>query len=408
MFKGFSFISILSVFFLLSAVFLLSGCEQSATSTDSSINETFTATNTECQTCPELSNIAESLSSSELAPSFVTSIQDYLLRAQTNASSQVILPIEFHIRGFCTNPETLDIARIEESYISEFEGIASALQPCADNCKISINEAEYCALDTLLQGQSKEWPQMSEAFQNATILLQGAGQWQRSISSQSNVFLSGAISAASFGLNARFSDLTRNNSITEAKTEFSLATQELYELGSALQALAWAGLGNEEVKLIGDRLVKLSQEVEVIDAEIQLALTRAQVLEPLQRSQLAKRVIDALIELSFIERSLLTSAEAITPSVPNTSANANINLGPNITDLQAAIDCFTRLSLNTAIVPEFAIVVRDELQSCRSFSNCPISKSMDTPPLSNVIERMLKNQTKAEKLMLSIRKATCR
>ncbi len=387
--------------FVASAVIWLGGCEPDNDKANNSKIDTVAIV---CEDCPSLNKFTQILDRSNLEASWIEEVKTYMNKSRIPKAS---LPIEFSVRDFCNDPASQEFNQLQESYIAQFEQIAAARQSCTADCTININSAEYCAFDALLTRQDKEWPQISLALQNADILLQGADQSQRSIVAQVNMTMNGAAMAAQSGLTDNFEILLGNKTTKSDDVELSLAVKELFELGTALQAMYWAKLGNKQVGDAGNRLVALSSKIETIGAETQLALNRAEVLAPLRRQQLAKRNIDAVLELQSIKNILLSAKNSAPLLRPDTSANANNPAAGNSVIMQAAAKCFAKLSLNTAIAHEFGQVIQSELQSCRSFAPCQAAAAGDSKNLSNIIEHNLNSKAKTEKLMLSVRKAIC-
>ncbi len=387
--------------FVASAVIWLGGCEPV---TDKASNSKTDVGAIVCEDCSSLNRFTQILDSSDLESSWIEEVKTYISKSRMPEAS---MPPEFSIREFCDDPASQEFNQLQESYIAQFEQIAAARQSCTADCTININSAEYCAFNALLTRQDKEWPQISLAFQNADILLQGADQSQRSIMAQVNMTMNGAAMAAQSGLTHNFEILLGNKTAKSDDVELRPAVKELFELGTALQAMYWARLGNEQIRDVGNRLVALSREIETIGAETQLALSRAEVLAPFHRQQLAKRNIDAVLELQAIKNILLAAKNPAPLSQPDTSANANNPAAGNSVTMQAAAKCFAKLSLNTAIAHEFGQIIQSELQSCRSFAPCPATPDNNLKDLSSIIEHNLKSRAKAEKLMLSVRKAIC-
>jgi len=385
---------------------LISGCKP-ATSQESQQAE-ITSLNTECLVCQDLAEMDALASNSSSNGEFIGDIKEYISAASADKQYTQLMPIVFSIHGFCQNEDVKQIFGLQDNYIAEFEKIAKSIQSCTKVCNIKLNEAEYCATRNMLHYKKQDWATMSEAFQSAAFLLQNADLNQRTAAVEVALALEGLLSTAQNSLTSSFTGLFDEQMPENSSLELKLVSRELYELGIGLQALHWAGLSDANGQKIGGYLIDLSSEISAIEADTYTATTRAKLLEPKERLRLAKRVIAARALLSMANHSLLNSADmSQQPTGPNTQANANNHLAANGIALQTAVDCFTRLAVETSIMPEFSNIVLDELESCRSFSACP-NLSIADNYFSTKIERASSIYAKDEKLMLSVRNAVCK
>ncbi len=364
--------------------------------------------NTKCPVCQNLENLDEIISKSNSEDEFVASVKEYISATHTDKQYAQLTPIVFSIHGFCENEDVKQIFGLQDDYIAEFEKIAGNIQLCTETCNIKLSEAEYCSVETMLRYNAQDWSGMSEAFQSAAFLLQDADLNQRTTASEINLMLEGVLAAAQNSLTSSFAGLFGTPMSESPNVELELVNRELHEIGTGLQALHWVGLSNDNGQKLGEHLVSIAREIPAIEADTYSATTRAKMLEPHERLSLAKRTVAATALLSLVKQSLSKSADiSQQPTAPNTQANANNNLATNSAELQAAVDCFTRLSVETSVMPEFSKIISAELEACRSFSACP-TLSIKDKDFSTKIKRVSTIYTKDEKLMLSVRNAVCK
>jgi len=385
---------------------LMSGCKP-ATSQESQQTE-IQPENTGCLVCKDLEKLDALASKSNSDDEFIDGVKEYIGEVRTDKQYAGPTPIVFSVHGFCENEDVQQLFGLQDNYIAEFETIAENIQSCTEVCNIKLNEAEYCTVGNMLSYNKQDWSEMSAAFQSAAFLLQDADLNQRTTATEVNLVLEGILTAAQNSLTSSFAGLFGAPMSENPSVELELVIRELHELGIGLQALYWAGLSNGNGQKLGGNLIWLSKEIAAIETDTYTATTRAKLLEPNDRLDLAKRTITASALLSLVKQSLSESADmSLQPTGPNTQANANNPLATNSIELQAAGDCFVRLSVETSVMPEFSKIVLAELEACRSFSACPVM-TIKGKDFSTKIKRVSSIYAKDEKLMLSVRNAICK
>jgi len=385
---------------------LMSGCQPAISQED--LQTEIRPLSTECLVCQDLVTLDLLASKSNNDDGFVEGVKGYITEVGTDKQYFQLTHITFSIHGFCENEDVKQIFGLQDNYIAEFEKIAENIQSCSEACNIKLNEAEYCSMGNMLSYNVRDWLAMSDAFQSAAFLLQDADLNQRTTATEINLVLEGAITAAQNSLTSSFAGLFGAPMPENPSVDLKLAIRELHELGIGLQALHWAGLSSDNGQKLGGHLIWLSKEIVAIENDTFTATTRARLLEPNDRLDLAQRTITATARLSLVRQSIFKSAEmSQQPTGPNTQANANNPLATNSIELQAAADCFTRLSVETSVMPEFSKIISAELQACRSLSSCPVVNIKDKD-FSTRIGRVTSIYAKDEKLMLSVRNAICK
>jgi len=385
---------------------LISGCK-SATSQESQQTE-IQPLNTECLVCQDLEKLNKLASKSNNDDVFVKGVKNYIAEVGSDKQYAQPTPIIFSIHGVCENEDVKQISVLQNNYIAEFKKISEIIQSCTDVCNIKFNEAEYCAMGSMLNFNEQDWPEMSDAFGMAALLLANADSYQTTTAAEINLMFEGVLTHAQTSLTSSFAGLFGTPMPENPSVDLKLAIRELYELGIGLQALHWAGLSNDNGQKLGGHLISLSREIAAIESDIYMATTRAKLLEPNDRLSLAKRTITATAQLSLVKQSLSKSADiSQQPTGPNTQANANNPLATNSLERQYAGTCFTFLSIETSVMPEYSKVVLAELEACSSFSACPVVNIKDED-FSTRIERVTSIYAKDEKPMLSVRNAICK
>ncbi len=362
----------------------------------------------ECLICEDMKGFAETLHPSGNTPAWRDTLPAFITDLMKKPKYTKAVLLKFDIHDVCRAPNITNLLMLPGAYIQHYEILMTGTQACAQSCNISINTAEYCALNTALSFQISAWPRLSDAFADTAILLDMAGQSDQPVIAQFNVLLDGAAREALRYLEQAMKNLEENTPPVSNDPGFTLAKKELFEAGNILQVLHWTGMAGMTAKAHGKELISLSQALSVLNADLDLALNRAKVLEPKDRRTLAKRIIVLAADIAVIRQSVVRSVQTLRQRKPNTNANATNPLAENALNLGAAGTCLNSLAIETSLVPEFGKMVKDELNACRSFDGCsnrPLSASaMD---LQELVERIEANIAKDEKIALAVSQKIC-
>ncbi len=385
---------------------LLTGCEPSKPDINSAPNAKASDVSS-CLICDDLESLKTAISSPAGESELKDHLKTYTSNLETNFDYAKPLKVNFNIHDFCNAQNVQDILSLPDIYIPKYDAAVGKIQACPSDCNIKINEAEYCEFGNMMTFQTQAFPVLSDAFQNASILLGTSDQSNQSVTYQLDILLSGAVGDAQSSLKENLRSLL-GGPVEGENPALAVATAELHDTGLALQAFSWAGLVGDNGLAHGNKVVHLSKSIKMIDNDVHLAMTRAKLLEPDERETLAQRVLDAYVELTFIRESISVSASSETPSKPKTNANAINSNAENSVALQAAAACFDRLALETSVLPTMAEVVMDEFETCRTFTDCNLTTlDMTNSDLKNVIDRVVSNVDKDQKLMFLVSNGIC-
>jgi hypothetical protein len=374
-----------------------------------SSNRAVSADDADCLICEDLDGLLKTLPSSDGTLAGRDPLSAYvatLVGMPKYANAGVL---EFDIHDVCDAQKITNLLRAPKAYIQQYETLMAGTQACTQACSISINKAEYCALNTALSFQISAWPRLSEAFADTAILLDMAGEADRPAITQFSVLLNGAAREAQSYLGQAMQNLVDNTPLASDDPGLVLARKELLEAGNILQVLHWTGMAGPTAKSHGKELTRLSRALSPLNADLEMALSRAQVLEPKDRQALAKRIIVLAADIAVIRQSVEHSVRALRQSEPDTNANATNRLAENALALGTAGTCLNTLAIETSLIPEFGKVVQDELNACRSFDGCSNRSSFAKPmDLQALIERIEANVGKDEKITMAVSRKICK
>ena len=366
------------------------------------------AVSDECLICEDMKGLLKPLHQSDGTPAWQDSLLAFtaVLMKRPKYTNMVLL--KFDIHDVCNAPKMVSLFATPKAYINQYETLMAGTQACTQACSISINKAEYCALYTALSFQVNAWPGLSEAFADASILLDMAGQADRPAITQLSILLDGAAREAQSYLGRAMQNLMDNTPPVLDDPGFSLARKELFEAGNVLQVLHWTGMAGLSARRHGKELTRLSSALFDLNADLEIALSRAQVLAPKDRRSLARHIIVLSADIAAIRQLVVRSVRALRQSEPDTNANATNPLAENALSLRAAGTCLNTLVIETSLVPEFGKVVKDELNTCRSFDGCSNRSSFTNPlDLQKLIERTQANVGKDEKIAMAVSRKIC-
>ena len=366
------------------------------------------AVSDECLICEDMKGVLKPLHPSDGTLAWRDTLPTFTAALMERPKYMNVVLLKFDIHDVCNEKKVINLLATPKSYINQYETLMVGTQACTQACSISINKAEYCALDTALLFQINAWPGLSDAFADTTTLLDMAGEADRPAITQFSILLDGAAREAQGYLGQAMQNLVDNTAPVSDDPGFALARKELFEAGNVLQVLHWTGMAKPLARSRGKELTRLSRVLFNLNADLEIALGRAQVLEPKDRRSLARRIIVLAADIAVIRQSVAYSVRALRQSEPDTNANATNPLAETSLSLSAAGTCLNTLAIETSLIPEFGKGVKDELNLCRSFDGCSkITSFENTLDLQALIERIQANVGKDEKITMAVSQKIC-
>ncbi len=372
-------------------------------------NPALGADDAECLICEDVKGISKVLDTSDDPLVWRDPLLAYYATLKAKPEYAEVALLTFNIHNVCETPKITNLRAAPKAYFTQYETLMAGLQACEQTCNIRINTAEYCALNTALSFQISTWPTMSTAFADAAILLDMAGQADRPVIIQFGILLDGAAHEAQGYLRQAMKNLMNNTLPAADDPGLTLAIEELVEAGNVLQVLHWTGMAGSQAGTFGKDLVRLSRALSDLNADLELALERAQVLAPGDRLALAKRIMVLAADIAFIHQSVVHSGRLQRQNRPDTNANTTNPLAENALTLGKVGACLNKLAIETSMVPEFGKVVQDEMNACRSFSRCTdLSTFAESMDLQELIDRVSANVGKDDKIVMAVSRKICK